>query len=249
MEKAGQLGQWLLPTGYTRPAVLAHRGRHDRWRENTLEAFADAVSCGADGVELDVRQTGDGALVVHHDALVPRLGPIAELTRAELPDWLPTLGQALDTCAGYVVDVEIKHSPLEPGYDPSEAIAAAVAGVVSDAMTVARRPRAVLVTSFFPATLRAVTTACPSLPTGLLVLPALDAVAALDEAARAGCRALLPFRSQVTPELVAAAHDRAMAVVAWTVDEDDDLRSAAAAGCDAVVTDRVERACAVLGGG
>jgi glycerophosphoryl diester phosphodiesterase len=49
--------------------VLAHRGSVDasrRVRENTLEAFALAADLGADGVELDVRRTADGHLVVHH---------------------------------------------------------------------------------------------------------------------------------------------------------------------------------------
>jgi len=36
--------------------------------ENTVEAFVAAGALGADGVELDVHRTADGALVVHHDA-------------------------------------------------------------------------------------------------------------------------------------------------------------------------------------
>ena len=35
--------------------------------ENTLAAFAQARELGADGVELDVRRTADGVLIVHHD--------------------------------------------------------------------------------------------------------------------------------------------------------------------------------------
>ncbi|MGZ6693817.1 MAG: glycerophosphodiester phosphodiesterase family protein [Solirubrobacteraceae bacterium] len=55
--------------------VIAHRGA---WgpaapsapAENTLEAFEAAIALGADMIELDVRRTRDGQLVVFHDARV-----------------------------------------------------------------------------------------------------------------------------------------------------------------------------------
>jgi glycerophosphoryl diester phosphodiesterase len=50
--------------------VFAHRGLHVAERENTLAAFRAAVELGVDGVELDVRRTIDGFLVVHHDSSV-----------------------------------------------------------------------------------------------------------------------------------------------------------------------------------
>ena len=54
-----------------RPLVLAHRGASAARPENTLDAFRHARELGADGVELDVRATRDGAFVVHHDAHLP----------------------------------------------------------------------------------------------------------------------------------------------------------------------------------
>src|SRR5580704_17015462 len=59
------------PSGKEAPvtAVFAHRGCTEGGiHENTVEAFAEARRLGADGVELDVRLTKDGALAVHHDA-------------------------------------------------------------------------------------------------------------------------------------------------------------------------------------
>src|SRR4249919_2745588 len=50
--------------------VIAHRGASRLAQENTLTAFEMAVISGADGVELDVRRSVDGVLVVHHDARV-----------------------------------------------------------------------------------------------------------------------------------------------------------------------------------
>ena len=54
------------------PLVVAHRGASAAHPPgNTVAAFAAAVALGADWVELDVRLTADGALVVHHDPDLP----------------------------------------------------------------------------------------------------------------------------------------------------------------------------------
>lgn len=47
--------------------IFAHRGASGYAPENTLEAFALAITQGADGIELDVQLTKDGIPVVIHD--------------------------------------------------------------------------------------------------------------------------------------------------------------------------------------
>lgn len=75
--------------------IIAHRGHSAAYRENSPAAWRGAVLAGADVIEIDVRQTADGALVCAHDPdlrLVadPRL--IAELTLAELADCVTAPG-------------------------------------------------------------------------------------------------------------------------------------------------------------
>jgi glycerophosphoryl diester phosphodiesterase len=199
-------------------------------------------------VELDVRRTSDGRLVVHHDAEIPGVGAIHALPAGALPSWVPGLEEALETCAGSTVNVEVKNSPMEPGYDSAETVATDVAGVVTRALTGSpgRAPAQVIVSSFWPATLAAVRAAGAELSTGLLVHPALDVVAAADQASALGCVALHPFHAQVTPELVDRVQAMDMSVVAWTVNEPEDLSAVAAAGVDVVISDRVTDARAVL---
>ena len=66
------------PLGVTgeRPAttlVLAHRGDHRRWIENTADALLDACRLpGVDGVEFDVRAAADGEPIVLHDETLER---------------------------------------------------------------------------------------------------------------------------------------------------------------------------------
>src|SRR6202044_3667286 len=88
---------------------------------------------GADGVELDVRLTSDGALAVLHDASIAGLGLVADLTVAELPAHVPLLADALAVCDGLVVNVEIKNDPREPGHDAGETVAALTAEAIAEA--------------------------------------------------------------------------------------------------------------------
>ncbi|MFN7132645.1 MAG: glycerophosphodiester phosphodiesterase, partial [Myxococcales bacterium] len=71
-----------------RPALVAHRGGGLLRPENTLEAFAHALELGADVLELDVRLSKDGQVVVIHDGLLDRTtdgsGPVEARTLGEL---------------------------------------------------------------------------------------------------------------------------------------------------------------------
>ena len=47
--------------------IVAHRGYSQKYPENTLLAFSEAIKLGADGIELDVHHSLDNKLMVHHD--------------------------------------------------------------------------------------------------------------------------------------------------------------------------------------
>jgi len=71
-----------------RPEIVCHRGACKIAPENTLPAAQAAWSAGFDYVEIDVRETSDGDLVVLHDADLTRTtngaGPVAETAADEL---------------------------------------------------------------------------------------------------------------------------------------------------------------------
>jgi glycerophosphoryl diester phosphodiesterase len=228
------------------PIVEAHRGSTDPaagvW-ENTLEAFARARRVGADGVELDVRLTADGALAVHHDEVVPGSGPVSALTVRQLPVHVPLLEAVLDLLDDLVVNVEVKNLPTEESFDPTERAARAAAGALAG-----RDPERTLVSSFWPGALDAVREVDAGVPTGLLVVPRMDPAGAVDAAVARGCRAVHPHHSVVTASLVTAAHDAGLAVAAWTVNDPATTRSRAAPGGDGVITDDVPGVRAALTG-
>jgi glycerophosphoryl diester phosphodiesterase len=73
---------------HSRPLVFAHRGGSALGPENTLTAFDLGLRAGADGLELDVHLSADGVAVVHHDPTLDRTtsatGPVATRTADEL---------------------------------------------------------------------------------------------------------------------------------------------------------------------
>jgi glycerophosphoryl diester phosphodiesterase len=212
--------------------------------ENTIDAFAEARRLGADGVELDVRLTADGALAVHHDAEIPGVGVVAELEVADLPAHVPLLADVLAVCEGLVVNVEIKNAPQDPGWDAGEAVAALTAAAIEEAGWTAR----VIVSSFQVATLRAVQAADGRLALGALWGVAAVPEPALAEAAEAGFVAVHPFFLSVDRELVRRAHAMGLGVNVWTVNAAHDLRAMVDAGVDTVITDRLGDALAVAAG-
>jgi glycerophosphoryl diester phosphodiesterase len=220
-----------------RPWVVAHRGASLDRPENTIAAFREAEAQGADAVELDVRRTGDGALVVHHDAAIPGVGAIIELDRVTLREHaplVPDLDAALRACAGMWVDVEIKNSPADPDWDPDRTIVPTVAAVINEAGASGR----VLVSSFDPGTV-AEAARC-GLKTGWLAGRAVDPIEAVETIASAGHVAFLPNAGGLAGDSAAcvaeAAHAAGLLVLAWTVDDPEEIRRLARSGLDGLIT-------------
>src|SRR5215471_7368769 len=96
------------------PKVIGHRGAMAYAPENTLASFREARRRGATWVEIDVKLTADGVPIVMHDASLKRTTGVdrlvAETTRRELPDIVPTFEQAIDCFRelGLGCNVEIK---------------------------------------------------------------------------------------------------------------------------------------------
>ncbi|MGZ6999287.1 MAG: glycerophosphodiester phosphodiesterase [Acidimicrobiia bacterium] len=224
----------------TRPLILGHRGSPRRARENTLEAFAFARADGADGVELDVHRSHDGALVVHHDADVPDFGVLADhpfaAIRRDHP-WIPTLAEVLDECRGLLVNIEVKNSPDDADFDPDETVAR---GVV-ELLAARERRDDVIVSSFHLPSIERVHALDPTVPTGYLLAMRPSPLDALGIAVTGGHRAIHPFFGVLADRgaftVVEEAHTLGIAVNTWTVNEPDEIARLAGAGVDAIITD------------
>jgi glycerophosphoryl diester phosphodiesterase len=231
------------------PRILAHRGACRVARENTVDAFVAAGALGADGVELDVHRSADGVLVVHHDADAPGLGVLAEHRAADIRRRLPhvpTLEEALDACAGLLVNVEVKNLPGDADFDPDDGAASGLVELLH-----ARQNRdEVLISSFNLATIDRVRALDPGLPTGFLTLLGFDPLDGIAIASDRGHSAVHPdvrsMRGPVAEAVVGRARELGLAVNVWTVDAPEEIRRLAAAGVDGLVTNVPDIARAAL---
>ena len=228
-----------MPAGLAVPAVIAHRGASATRPENTLAAFEAAVQAGADMIELDVRLTADGGLVLMHDPDVGRTtggrGLVRELTLAEvIALHVPTLHEALDLLQGRAgVEIEIKD-------DPAEAAVDAVVAVLHE-----MRFEAVLISAFHTGALARVRERDPGIATGLETDGAEALRAGLDHVVAHGHRFVLPdvhSLMRVGREVVGLAHARGVGVGTWTVDDPEVIAELYAWGVDAIETDDPEMA-------
>ncbi len=72
------------------PVWISHRGFKEEAIENTLGAFQSAISLGFDALETDLRITGDGHIVLSHDRSLKRLFnldvPVDRISRSALSE-------------------------------------------------------------------------------------------------------------------------------------------------------------------
>lgn len=139
--------------------IVAHRGASKLAAENTMAAFSKAIEVGADMIELDVRRTKDGQLVVIHNPDFQNR-PVRDLTFAELralsQNQIPLLWDVLQLCRGKIkLDVELK----EGGYE----------NIVGDMLAKNFDLAELLVTSFSHQSLLALRRSYPQIKIALLV--------------------------------------------------------------------------------
>jgi len=213
------------------PEIIAHRGLPREHTENTLASFTLAIERGADGIELDVHETADGVVVVHHDPVLPAPhgNVIAETAYAALADCelpgggrVPRLSEVLRLAGGVTTYVEVKAPGIE----------ASVAAELTEA------PGAVAVHAFDHRIPVAVGTVLPAVPRGILQASYLvDTKHAL---IATGARDLWQHWPFIDGHLVLAARAAGARVVAWTVNGPDDAVRLATLGVAAICTDRCD---------
>jgi glycerophosphoryl diester phosphodiesterase len=208
-----------------RPRIIAHRGASGYEYENSRAAFRRAVMLDADGVELDVHATRDGAIVVHHDAEIPGFGPIGQLTVSEVRqvrlrngEAVPLLSEILELMGSRDVWVEVKG--LAPTAD-SELLRVLEQGPA---------PERYAVHSFDHRIVRRLGDQRPTLRRGILLSAYLeDPIAAMKVV---GATTLWQEWQQVDRELIKRVHDAGYTIVAWTVNDIGDLERMARLGVD-----------------
>lgn len=210
---------------------VAHRGASAYEIENTLQSFRKALELGANAVELDVRQSRDGKLLLSHDETLKRLFgsdvPVSQATLKELKQLtggrILTLEEALRFLDSKVdrILVELK----ETGYERK------VLDVIMDEDLLNRT----VVVSFDENTLAAMRNLHTRIETGLIYARYKDPVGA---ARGLGAGYLLPLYRFVHTKDVENAHRNNLKVIVWTINKKEEAREYSVKGVDGIASDR-----------
>lgn len=227
---------------FQNPTVMAHRGLSADAPENTLYAFSDAISVGADFIELDVQQTRDGVLVVMHDSNLKRTTGVnkdiwdvdyADIQNLDAGSWfdpayanarIPTLEETLQFVDKRArLNIEIK--PTKHGSDTLEQD-------VAELITQYQYTDACYVTSFSYSSLKKVKEVNPEIRTGYLMSVAYGQFYSLKYADAFSLNKVF-----VTSQVVNAAHQQGKQIFAWTVNSMSEVRSLCNLHVDSIITD------------
>lgn len=238
--------------GPERPLVYGHRGARARAPENTIEAFDLALREGADGIELDVRMTSDGQLVILHDGHLPlgdgRGARVDRLSFAQATELgkrlgitIPTLDEALawhrDT--GKLTNVELKGDVPQRGWLAQKS-AERIRHYGTDG---------ILLSSFHPELVLRSVRYLPNVPVALLLeAGTLDTISRATSGWRLlGATGVHPQRTLLTPSYMEPLKRKGAFVNTWTVNDEEEAVRLADLGVDGIVTDRPLEILAALG--
>lgn len=211
--------------------IIGHRGAKALEPENTLRALRRGMGC-ADYVEIDVRMTCDGELVVIHDPTLERTtngaGRVGDHTLRELRELdagkgekIPTLAEVLELVRGSSgLVLEIK----EPGTE--DQISREVACC---------RPDRLLVVSFHEESIAAIRRILPDAATGLIISEKNPAT--IVNARILGAAAVLTKMTVLRPAMVTEAHEKGLMVISWTLNARKDYHAAEMMNVDGIATD------------
>jgi glycerophosphoryl diester phosphodiesterase len=235
-------------TSLSQPVIFAHRGASAHAPENTLAAFELALAQNADAIELDVKLSADGQVVVIHDATVDRTtdghGRVKDLTFSQLRaldagsffsendrgEKIPTLHEVFEAVGKRtLINVELTNYTTR-----GDALVETVCSLVKKCGL----QKHVMFSSFFASNLSKARAYLPEVPRGLLALNGFLGAWARSFGFNFGrYQALHPYLTDVTPQQVRRVHRLNRRIHVWTVNAAEDMRRLFRWGVDAIFTD------------
>ena len=220
-------------------SITGHRGAMAHELENSLSSFDLALDMGADMVELDVRRTKDGKVVVMHDPKFNRVaktnGQVAKHTLHDLQsrqlrngEYIPSLEDVLIFLKGRCdVNIEIKSHHIEHE----------VLRVVKKCGML----RSVIISAREIEILRRMRRLHSTIRLGFICYRFIEHNVELAESL--GCYSIHPRNGyKLSPSVTAYAHVKEMKVFVWTINTLSGLLKSVQSGVDGVITDFPDKA-------
>jgi glycerophosphoryl diester phosphodiesterase len=225
--------------------ILGHRGASRYAPMNTLPSFVLAAELGADGIELDVRQSADGHIVILHDETVDHTtngsGVIREMSFAALREldagsWkdakyaraqIPTLDEVFEAVGqSLLINVEIKAE-----HDSDLRVVPQVVDCIRRHNMIDR----VIMSSFNPAALREFRALMPEVMVGYLLEG--DQPADGDWMQGLQIEAVNPYYEWIDDAYMQRIRAKNLAVYTWTVNDANAALKLQQLGVNAIISD------------
>jgi glycerophosphoryl diester phosphodiesterase len=226
--------------------ILAHRGYSSLYPENTMLAFVEAETVGADGLELDVQMTKDGELVVIHDEKVNRTtdgkGFVKDFTAQELrkldaghqnkslskKEKIPLLEEVFEWLMGnsMVCNVEFKN-----GLFPYKGMEEKVIALVRHYRLESR----IIFSSFNHYSVVHSTSLAPEIESAPLLAEGLYMPWIYAKSIRSS--GFHPHYRAAPDQIINQAIDSGIAVRPYTVNKETEMERLIKVGCSAIITD------------
>jgi glycerophosphoryl diester phosphodiesterase len=231
-----------------RPVIFAHRGACAHAPENTLAAFELALTQQADAIELDVKLSSDGYVIVHHDPTLDRTtdgkGRLKDKTLAELKkldagsffsekftgEKIPTLEEVFEAVGKRTfINIELTNYKT-----PRDQLVETVCMLVKKH----KMQKRVIFSSFLASNLSKARSYLPEVPRGFLALNGfLGSWARSFGFVFGKYQALHPFVKDTTQQEVLRVHRLNRRIHVWTVNDERDMRRLFGWGVDGIFTD------------
>jgi glycerophosphoryl diester phosphodiesterase len=210
---------------------VGHRGAKAYEIENTLESFGKAIELGANAVELDVRTSRDGGLILSHDDNLKKVygkdvlvsGSTLEELKQLTEKRIATLEEALHFIGRKVekILVELKE-----------------AGDEKKVLEVIRKENLedrVIIVSFLEGVLSQVRDLNKTIETGFIYTKPKKPI---DTALKLNAQYLVPLYRFAHRRNIAKAHKSNLKVIVWTVNRKEEASEYIAKDVDGIATDK-----------
>ncbi|MCU4185374.1 glycerophosphodiester phosphodiesterase [Acidiferrimicrobium sp. IK] len=217
--------------------VWSHRGRVDSsslFVDNTIDAVANALGSGVDGVETDTWLSADGVFVMTHDRDTPA-GPVDRCTAGSL-DQFDRLEEVLAAVGRAALNIELKVAPDSPQAEQARLGAALGSYLNTRSGQSGSGGPGMVVSSFSPVATREMLSVGLDARIGHLCVDVPPPRALADLAGR-GYWGIHFLATADSVEKVAAIRAAGLAAVAWTVNDLQLAARLADAGVNVIITD------------
>jgi glycerophosphoryl diester phosphodiesterase len=210
---------------------VGHRGARAYEIENTVESFKKAIDLGVNAIELDLRQSKDGKIIVCHDDNLKRLfGKELPVDKATLDELKQATENRIVTIDEALLFIDRKVEKIlmefkETGYE-------------KEILALIRREKLadnVILVSFLAECLAQVRSLDKKIETGLIYTKLRNPVEAAQEV---GAQYLVPLYRFIHSRDVEKAHKYNLKVIVWTINTKEEAIKYIAKGVDGIASDK-----------